>query len=225
MKHVGDEYKIIDELRKELRKARSEATTYRELLDGRATKINALEEYKVGAESAIADLNYSRNNLRAGYDELLERFNTQADDVTRAQQRFDIEKSRADKNYEMHEVYAKRIVEIQTELRKANDLVIMTRNNNDHLNKVVEELKKGVYRDGGCAGCNYWETRHKKLESDYTKLKATVDVLQRSNPVPHKSNAAMHIDRENEHNKYVELLGKYDKLRESVGQLIEEVQE
>jgi hypothetical protein len=67
-------------------------------------------------------------------------------------------------------------------LRKANDIVIMTRNNNDHLNKVIEELKKKV----------------EELET---------------------------IPRDHWRKSYLELQEKYDKLKESIGQFIEEVGE
>lgn len=185
-------------LQAQLRTAESHKKTAMELCDGRATKINALESNlmearkqlddcrneKINLRNTLKEENNRISNLRSAYDKLLERFNTREEDLFR-------EQKRADENYrcsgEDIKIIVKqkgRIAELETELRKVDDLVFMIRNNNDHLNKVierqlgeietlkseVEDLKKGVYRDGGCAGCNYWETRHKKLEAENAKL-------------------------------------------------------
>lgn len=117
----------IADLRKELRTAESHKKTAMELCNSRATKINALETNLMEATKR-ADANMaaaiSANQEVAKYAGLVIK-----------------QGERADKNYEIHVGDVKIIANLKTELRQANDLYMMVSNNNNHLNKVIEDLK------------------------------------------------------------------------------------
>lgn len=193
-----EDEKIVD-LKQELATQTENARLYRILAEGRAEKLNASHT--------------NLDNLNKSYDELLARFDVKDEDFVRVQKRFDVEKSRADKNYEISQENRKIIVkqtsrifelEKQVEDLKATVNALQRRNPFPHasweaaynvereqkiqaykdveaLKWENEDLKKGVYRDGGCAGCNYWETRHKKLEDKADFLENNTRIVEESN--------------------------------------------
>lgn len=114
-------------LQAQLRTAESHKKTAMELCNSRATKINALETNLMEATKR-ADANMaaaiSANQEVAKYAGLVIK-----------------QGERADKNYEIHVGEVKTIANLKTELRQANDLYMMVSNNNNHLNKVIEDLK------------------------------------------------------------------------------------
>lgn len=131
----------IQDLRKERDLANENVRVYSGLSAGRATKINALESNLMEARKQLDALESNISNLNEAYGDLLARFNAREEDFVRVQKRFDFEHDRADKNYAMTEESRKIIVKQTNELRQANDLYMMVSNNNNHLNKVIEDLK------------------------------------------------------------------------------------
>lgn len=187
-------------LREELARQTEKASVYREFAGKHATKIDALQSDIDNLRTSYDDL-LDRYNVREAdfirVQKQLEKEKNRADQnyATNQDERSSIVKQRG-------VIFA---LESQVRSLKATIETLQRRNPShdatweeiaqrekklkcdafkriDELDIENEELKKGIYRNGGCAGCNYWETRHKQLEeSDQRKTKLIAEMTSQIN--------------------------------------------
>src|SRR5882762_5027775 len=93
---ASDLKKERDELQQELYRVSENERLYRNLAENRAKLINTL-----GTE--LQQEKDTNANLRESYDDLLARFNAREGDFARVQKEVEIQKARADQNYQVNQ--------------------------------------------------------------------------------------------------------------------------